>query len=94
MMLGGLVLLVIPAIIIATLYSFVPLIMMDQRCSIIEAMHASRAMVKKSQKSGIRLLSTTIILHLICLVLIFPTPITLPIFSVIICRLYEEISTL
>lgn len=93
MMVGGALLLIIPAVIISTLYIFVPFLMLDHRYSMIEAMHASRLLLQKRGKNYARLISILVVLHLLCLMLIIPVPLTLPLFAIALAELYEEIST-
>jgi len=92
MMVGGFLLLVIPAIVVAVYYIFVPFFIYDRRMSLVEAMYASRLLVQKHNRRYQRMFEILVLLHIGCLILIFPIPVTLPMFAVTLARIYEELS--
>ena len=93
MMIGGFILLVLPGIIIATLYAFVPFLILDRRMSLIEAMTASRLLVRKHRGRYQPNIAILILMHIGCLLLIIPIPVTLPMFAASLSRFYEELSS-
>lgn len=92
MMAGGLFLFVIPGMIISVLYIFVPFLIFDRRYNIAEAMYASRLLLQKRGRKYISTISILSFLHLVCLLLIIPIPVTLPIFACTLSNIYDEIS--
>lgn len=92
MMTGGLLLLIVPGVIVAVMYVFTPFLILDKRYSITEGLTASRLLLQKHKRYGKLLFSLTL-LHFMCLLLIVPLPITLPIFAAALSELYEELCT-
>jgi hypothetical protein len=92
MMAGGWILLFVPGLLVATLYCFVPFLMMDRRYGPIEAMHASRLLMQKYGRSYFPPACLLILLYLLCVALIVPMPLVLPIFAAAMSHLYEELS--
>ena len=90
MVAGGLFLLIIPGVIVAVMYIFVPLLVLDRSYGVVEAMYASRLLLQKHGKRYVGRIFALVALHLVCLFLIIPIPITLPIFSAAISAIYEE----
>ena len=93
MMTGGFILLIVPSIVVAVYYAFVPFLIMDRNMSLIEAMTASRLLVQKHRGRYQLGLALLMILHAICLFLIIPIPLTLPMFAACLARFYEELSS-
>ena len=94
MMVGGFFLLVVPFVIIWVLYIFVPFLILDRRFGMIEAMHASRLLLQKNDRRYLGMVALLVVLHLLCLALIIPLPLTLPLFAAALAEMYEEISAL
>lgn len=92
MMVGGLVFFVIPCFIVSVLYIFVPFLLLDHNFSSIEAMQASRMLLQKRDWRYFGMVSLLVLFHFVCLMLIIPIPLTLPIYAVAISELYEKIS--
>jgi hypothetical protein len=92
MMGGGLLLFVIPCLIVSIYYIFVPFLIVDHKYKLVEAMHASRLLLQKRNQQYVRLITILILMHYICLLLIIPIPLTLPIFASAISDLYEKIT--
>ena len=93
MMGGGLLLLVIPCMIVSIYYIFVPFLIIDQKYGVVEAMHASRLLLQKHNQQYVRFVTILILIHYICLTLIIPIPLTLPMFAAALAELYEKITT-
>lgn len=94
MMAGGLILLVIPGLIVAVLYAFVPFLILDHRYDLVEAMHASRLLLQKQRGKYSASVALLIVMHLACVLLIVPIPLSLPVFSAALADIYEEVSAL
>ncbi len=92
MMFGGFLLLVIPALIVSVYYIFVPFFIYDRRMSMIEAMAASRLLVQKHNRKYQKVFELLIIMHVGSLILIFPIPVTMPMFAASLARIYEDLS--
>ncbi len=90
---AGVTLLIVPGILAATFFIYVPLILLDKQCSIPEAFTASFRMVRKAGTKHIVMLAMLLTLDLICFALIMPVPLTLPIFIAVLCDMYEKLST-
>jgi hypothetical protein len=92
MLAGGLLLLVLPGILIAVFYVFTPFIILDHHTGALKAMKISRQLLQKRDSSWRDSVCTLVVLHLVCMLLIFPLPVTLPIFAAALAELYEELS--
>jgi hypothetical protein len=92
MMVGGLVLLVLPLMIVSVYYIFVPFLILDHKYKMVEAMHASRLLLQKNNQQYLRLVVILILTHYICMTMIVPLPLTLPMFTAALAELYEKIS--
>ncbi len=92
MMAGGFVLLLIPGVVVAVLYVFTPLLMLDYRYRMVEAMHASRLLLNKHKRGYVASIVGITLLHLVSIALILPIPLTLPMFAAALSSLYEELS--
>lgn len=92
MMAGGYFLLLIPGLIVAVIYIFVPFLLLDKRYRVIEAMQASRLLLQKYGRRYIPVICLLVLLYLFSVVLIFPIVLALPIFSAAIAQLYEELT--
>ena len=92
MYMGAFLLLVWPAIILASYYAFVPFFIYDRRMNTVEAMVASRLLVQKGAWGYKRIIGLLIMMHLGALILIFPIPLTLPMFAASLARIYEELA--
>lgn len=92
MMIGGFSLLVLPALAVAIIYCFVPFFILDRNLTLIESMHASRLLVQKHNRKYQNKVAMLIFMHLGCLLLIIPVPVTFPMFIAGLAKLYEELS--
>jgi hypothetical protein len=92
MMIGGFMLLIIPAVLVAVYYAFVPFFIYDRRLSLLEAMVASRLVVQKHNRRYRRIIMLLVMMHAGALILIFPIPVTMPMFAASLARIYEELS--
>lgn len=92
MILGGLVLLLIPGILVAIFYVFVPFLIIDRRYSTVEAMHGSRLLLMKHGWDYLGTAASLVWLHILAAILVLPMMLTLPIFAGALAELYEEIS--
>ncbi len=88
----GLTFFIIPGIIVAGLFIFTPFLLLDRQCSLQEAFLESYNMVNKAGMPTLILICMLIALHFLCMVLIVPVPLTLPIFVAAVCEIYEKIS--
>ena len=88
---GGFLLLIIPGIAVMTLYIFVPLLIVDRRYGVVEAMAASRLLVQKHGGKHMAHIFILTFLHFLCLVLILPIPLTLPIFGAALAMAYDDL---
>lgn len=93
MEIGGFLLLVIPGFLVAVSYIFVPFFIMDRHMSLIESMHASRLLVRKHNRRYQANITILVMMHVGCLLLIAPIPLSLPMFAAALSRFYEELST-
>ncbi len=93
MMIGGFMLLVIPGILVAVYYAFVPYFIMDRKMSLIEAMSASRLLVQKHRGRYQLNIAALIMMHIGCVLLIVPIPLSLPMFAAALSRFFEELSS-
>jgi len=90
--LGGM-LLIIPGLIVLTLFIFAPLLIIEQNLPVRNALEASSQTVKRHGRKMFEILFTLIALNFIAaLFFIFPLLVTLPISMVIIIELYERIA--
>ncbi len=92
MMFGGFLLLVIPAVVVAVYYAFVPFFIFDRRMGLLEAMVASRLLVQKHNRRYQKIVELLVIMHAGALILIFPIPVTLPMFAASLAKIYEDLS--
>ena len=92
MMFGGFLLLVVPAIIVAVYYIFVPFFIYDRRMSLVEAMVASRLLVQKHNRRYQKIIEMLVIMHVGSMILIFPIPVTMPMFAASLSKIYEDLS--
>ena len=92
MLMGGFVLLVFPALLVAVYYAFVPFLVYDRHMGPVEAMMASRLLVKKRNRRYKRTIALLIIIYVGSLLLIFPIPLATPVFAASLARVYEELS--
>jgi len=92
MMAGGLTLLIIPAGIVAVWYIFVPFFIIDQRMSVVQAMIASRLLVNKFNRRYMAAITMLVLAYIGSLILIIPIPLTMPIFTAAMIKIYEELS--
>jgi hypothetical protein len=92
MMFGGFLLLIIPALVVAVYYIFVPFFVYDRKMSLIEAMVASRLLVQKHDRKYQKIIEVLVIMHACALVLIFPIPVTMPMFAASLAKIYEDLS--
>ena len=92
MIAGGVILLVIPAIMVAIYYIFVPILIVDRNMSVLNAMYASRQLVGKFKGRYYSTIFFLMLAYLGSMFLIVPLPITVPIFSAAIIKIYEELS--
>lgn len=93
MIAGGIALLIVPGVLAATFFIFVPVLLLDTHCTMPEAFKKSYRMVKSAGAQHIITLSILLALHLLCFVLIMPVPLTLPIIIAALCEMYEKLST-
>ncbi len=91
MITGGLIALLIPGMMVAVLYVFVPFLIADKRYRVVEAMLASRLLIQKAGKKNVITIAALVGLHFLCLLLIIPIPLTLPLFSVMLSEIYEDL---
>jgi hypothetical protein len=90
---GGLIALIIPGILVAVIYVFVPFLMADRRYRVVEAMLASRLLIQKAGKKNMMTIVGLVGVHFICLLLVIPIPLTLPLFAAMLSDIYEELIT-
>ncbi len=90
MMAGGLMLLIVPGVIVSVMYIFSPFLILDRRYGVAESMYGSRLLLQKRGRKYVKLISMLVFCHVLCLLLIIPIPITLPIFAAALAELYEE----
>lgn len=92
MLYGGFILLLIPGLIVAMYYVFVPFFIIDRQFTLIEAMHASRLLALKHNGRYQLSLAAIILLYVLCYVLIIPAPVLFPILAAAQAKLYEDLS--
>lgn len=90
---GGLLLFVLPGLYVAVVYFFVPFLILDHRYDVVDAMHASRVLLLQHAKHYLLPIVILVLLHLVCLLLVVPALLTLPLFAAIASELYEELSS-
>ncbi|MFO0388843.1 MAG: hypothetical protein ACK502_03885 [Alphaproteobacteria bacterium] len=90
---GGIALFIVPGVLAATFFIFVPILLLDTHCSIPQAFKKSYRMVKSAGAQHIITLNMLLALHLLCFALIIPVPLTLPIIIAALCEMYEKLST-
>ncbi len=90
---AGIFMLIVPGVLAAAFFIFVPLILLDKHISVPAAFKASFAMVRKAGMHHILILCILLALHLLCFAFIMPVPLTLPIFVAALCDMYEKLST-
>jgi hypothetical protein len=90
MIAGGLLFLIVPGIFVAVAYIFVPFLVYDRKFGPVEAMVASRLLLQKSGRSYLPLIFLLVFCHLLCLILIAPIPVTLPMYACALSKIYEE----
>ncbi|MBY0408127.1 MAG: hypothetical protein K2Q01_10580 [Rickettsiales bacterium] len=93
MMVGGFTLLVLPGILVGMAYAFAPFFILDRHMSLVEAMTASRLLVRKHGGFYQRNVALLMLMHIGAMLLIIPVPVTLPMFAACLSRFYEELST-
>ncbi|NBO18873.1 MAG: DUF4339 domain-containing protein [Proteobacteria bacterium] len=93
MMVGGFMALVLPGLIVAIFYAFVPFFILDRQMNLIEAMTASRLLSRKHRGAYQATIAFLTIIYVGCLILIVPIPVALPAYSAALCKLYEELSS-
>lgn len=92
MMVGGAMLLIAPGVLVAVYYVFVPFFIVDRQMSVVEAMHASRLLVRKHRGSYQANMAALMLFHVVCLLLIVPAPVSMPVFAAALARFFEELS--
>lgn len=91
---GGWFLFLVPGLAVAVMYAFAPFLVFDRRYRIVEAMQASRLLLQKYGRSYIPAITLLILLYLFCIVLIMPIPVVLPLYSIALSQVYEDLSAL
>lgn len=93
MMAGGFLLFLFPALLVAVYYAFVPFFIIDRKMRMVEAMVASRLLVQKHHYRYASLIACLILAYIGSLVLIIPAALTIPIFTVALVKIYEDLSS-
>lgn len=86
----GLALLIVPGLLFATFFTYVPIVLMDKQVPISKAFASSFQRVSKAGIKQIIAVSTILALHYICLFLIVPVPLTMPLFFAALIEMYEK----
>lgn len=93
MMVGGFMALVLPGLLVAILYAFVPFFILDRKMTIIEAMTASRLLSRKHRGAYQATIAILTVMYVGALILIVPIPVALPCYAAALSKIYEELST-
>lgn len=88
----GLAALILPGIFIFSIFAFVPFIISDRNPSLASAMQASVMIAFKDGFEGFGAVMGIVCINLLSLLLIITLPITLPIVSLALAELYEDMS--
>ncbi|MDX1975114.1 MAG: hypothetical protein SFT92_05505 [Rickettsiales bacterium] len=90
LILAGSALFILPGMIMLVCFIFLPFYLVDFHHSLPEAFRACLSKYRKSSKTYSILLAVVVLLHLLCVILILPAPLSIPIFSAALAELYEH----
>ena len=89
----GLPLLIIPSSLALLVCCYIPMFLVDYNSGIIKATQSAFSLVRKLGSSALFQLCFLAFFYMICIVLIFPIPIIMPVLAGGLCSIYEEITS-
>ncbi|MGE0754593.1 MAG: hypothetical protein AB7L92_05475 [Alphaproteobacteria bacterium] len=89
-MIMGFAFLILPGFVVAAYLVFTPIIMMDKQLPLFEAIGTSIGRIKRGGINQLIMISVILLLHYISIILIFPAPLTLPLFLAALAEIYEK----
>jgi hypothetical protein len=90
--LTGFVFIIIPGLAVLALYAFVPFLIIDRRCDIVEVMAQSRRLAISGGARRFVLIMMLQGLTIVSAVLVLPLPVVLPVTTCALAVLYDELS--
>lgn len=90
---SGFLLLIIPGIIMASWMAFVPILIMDKKLAPVDSIRQSIIFVRNLGKKEFMTVFIILTLHIVCLFLLVPVPLTMPLFLAALCEIYEKNSS-
>lgn len=90
---GGLPLLAIPSIIAMLTLAYIPMFILDYDSSIRKTIASIFSLIGKLDKISLMKLGFITLFYMVCVALIIPIPIIMPIMAGGLCSIYEDLST-
>ena len=90
---AGLPLLIVPSTIAMLIYAYVPMFILDYDASLKKTLISIFSLLRKLDYVSLIKLSFLMLLYIICIILIFPIPLAMPILAGGLCSVYEDLST-
>lgn len=88
----GVAFLIVPGVIMLSVYAFMPFLISDRGFSVIEAMEASRMLIARDKSAYFPTMIGLVGLHLLSCATVVLIPLTLPILAGALSELYDELS--
>ncbi len=89
---GGLPLLIVPAIISMLLLAYIPMFILDYDYNVRKTIGSIFSLIGKLDKISLMKLGFITLFYMLCIVLIIPIPIIMPIMAGALCSVYEDLS--
>lgn len=86
----GFSLLIIPGFLVLIGCIYMPFFLLDYHEEGLTSLRRSIMMLKKQKGSFVGMTSVLVLMHILCIILILPVPISLPLFSAALAELYES----
>lgn len=88
----GLAFMIIPGVVMLSVYAFMPFLISDRGFSVIEAMEASRLLIARNKSAYFTTVIALVAMHLVSCATVIFIPLTLPILAGALAELYDELS--
>ena len=93
LIIAGLPLLIIPGVAAMLILAYIPMFILDYDYDVKKTINAIFSLIKKIKKSSMVKLGFITLFYMVCVALIIPIPIILPIMAGSLCSIYEDLST-
>ncbi len=85
--------LIVPSTIAILIYAYIPMFILDYDASLKKTITSIFCLLRKLDRISLIKLSFLMLIYIICVVLIFPIPLAMPILAGGLCSIYEDLST-